>query len=640
MERTQANMTARGCLPILIGITSTLWAQQYVISTYAGGAPPPTPIAGVSASIGIPTGVATDPAGNVYFSSLNCVLKLDPSGVLTRVAGTSRAGYSGDGGPATSAQLNTPEGIALDSAGNLYIADLLNGSVRKVSPAGIISTAYHGGTPFGIAVDGTGNLYVADPSSYQVLKVSSAGAVTTFAGNGQQGYSGDGGPAVSAEFIGPYGVAVDRAGNFYIADDDDVRMVSAEGVITTIAGGGTGGLGDGGPATSAQLRHSTGVVVDSRGNLFIADSGHFRIREVSPAGTITTIAGGGTGGLGDGGPATSAMLNNPSSVAVENSGNLYIADLANSRIRNVSRAGIITTSAGNGYSSYSGDGGPATSAQLSASAVAVDSAGNLYIADSDNYRIRKVSPDGVITTIAGTGTGGYSGDGGLAINAQINLPYAVAVDSAGNVYIADLSYVVRKVSPEGIITTVAGNGTKGYSGDGGPATNASLNVPTGIAVDNAGNLYIADFYNQRVRMVSPERTITTVAGGGTAALGAYGNGEGGPATNAEVDPLAVAVDAAGNLYIVGGSVEEVSPSGIITTIAGGGSQAYAYGGDGGPATSAQLNQPRGVTVDSAGNVYIADSSNDSIRLLQPAGPLSTTSASPLPQTAARGPAAR
>jgi trimeric autotransporter adhesin len=639
--KVQVAFSRSGIAAALALVASSLAQAQDVIRTYAGGVPPSTPVAAVSASIGGPSGVATDAAGNVYFSSDDCVFKLDTNGVLTLVAGNSHGGYSGDGGPATNAQIY-PAGVAVDGAGNLYIADV-NNRIRKVSPVGIITTVAGNGAagfsgdggpatsaqlfdPVGVAVDGVGNLYIADYVNNRVRKVSPEGIITTVAGNGTAGFSGDGGPATSADLREPAAVAVDGAGNLYIADFDNnrVRKVSPEGIISTVAGDGTPGFsGDDGPATSAELADPRGVAVDSAGNLYIAD-GNNRVREVSPAGIITTVAGDGTPGFsGDGGPATSAQLSSPLGVAVDGAGNLYIADSSNNRLRKVSPAGIITTVAGNGAFSYSGDGGPARSALLwNPEGAAVDGAGNLYVADTHNNRVRKVSAAGIITTIAGNGAYGGSGDGGPATSAELAGPLGLAVDGSGNLYIADYDNIrVRRVSPAGTITTVAGNGVGGYSGDGGPANAAQLNRPSGVAVDGAGNLYIADVSNSCIRQVSPTGIISTVAGNGTLGY----SGDGGPATHAALsDPWAVAVDGAGNLYIAdtyNQRIRKVSPAGIISTVAGNG--AAGYSGDGGPATSAQLYFPEGVAVDGAGNLYIADTNNYRIRKVSPAGIITT-----------------
>ena len=342
------------------------------------------------------------------------------------------------------------------------------------------------------------------------------GIITTVAGNGVQagtgygGFSGDGGAATNAELYWPCGVAVDTSGNLFIADtrNNCIRKVGNNGIIATVAGNGTSGYsGDGGAATNAELNEPFGLAVDSFSNLFIADEGNSRIRKVGINGTITTVAGNGTDGYsGDGGAATNAELNTPEGVAVDSFGNLFIADEGNSRIREVEPNGIIATVAGismPNQGGYNGDGGAATNTLLSFPyGVAVDSFGNLFIADSFNQRIRKVGTNGIIRTVAGNGTTGYSADGGVATKVALYYPHSVAVDSFGNLFIADLdNQRIRRVGTNGIIITVAGNGTSGYSGDGGAATNAALYYPQGVAVDSFGNLFIADMYNNVIRKV-------------------------------------------------------------------------------------------------------------------------------------------
>jgi hypothetical protein len=330
-------------------------------------------------------------------------------------------------------------------------------------------------------------------------------------------------PGVQACYAGDYDYDTDLNGDAYDTWTDGRRAVSgvqvqdvnfaqtlSAGIINTVAGDGIAGYsGDGGAATSAELNVPYGVAVDNAGNIYIADYGNERIRKVTAStGKISTVAGNGTVGYGgDGGPATSAKLDSPTGVALDGAGNIYIADLGNHRIRKVTvSTGIISTAAGNGTQGYSGDGGPATSAELYyATGVAADSAGNIYIGDEVNERVRKVTAStGIINTVAGDGVGGYSGDGGPATSAELNAPSGVAVDTAGNIYIADISNNrIRKVTVStGIISTVAGNGTAGYSGDGGPATNAELNNPSGVAVDTVGKIYIGDTNNNRIRAVT------------------------------------------------------------------------------------------------------------------------------------------
>jgi sugar lactone lactonase YvrE len=331
--------------------------------------------------------------------------------------------------------------------------------------------------------------------------------INTLAGTGVAGYNGDGGPAGSAELNSPYGVSLDASGNVYIADTGNsvIRRVDSTGKISTIAGNGIKAYGgDGGPATSAALFSPYRAVADRTGNVYIADYYNNRIRKVDTSGKITTIAGTGTQGYnGDSIPATTAQLSLPAAVAIDSGGNLYIADTWNHRIRKIDTSGTINTIAGTGFPGVLGDGGPATSAQVNQpEGIAVDSSGNVYIADYGNSKIRKINASGIINTIAGTGSIGYSGDGGLATAASLNLPTGVAVDNLGNVYIADYQNSrIRKVDTSGTITTIAGTGTSGFSGDGGPPPSAELSLPEDVGVDTAGHVYIADYNNMRIRVI-------------------------------------------------------------------------------------------------------------------------------------------
>ena len=674
---------------LVVYIASGLCAPAQIISTFAGtnySFPASSPA--LTAPFANVQSVAVDANGNVYAadSQDNIVVRISPAGNLTVVAGNQIAGFSGDGGAATNASLLFPTGVAVDRQGNLYIADTANSRIRKVSN-GIITTVAGNGLqafsgdggpatsaslmqPAGVAVDAAGNLYIVDadnlffPSTPRIREVVN-GTINTVAGNGNYGFSGDGGPPINASFASPQQIAFDGNGNIYIADTGNNRVRKiANGVITTVAGNGNVGLsGDGGLAVNAALSFPQGVAVDASGNLYIADTGNYRIRKVVN-GMISTIAGQGIGGFsGDGGPALSASID-PRGLAVDGAGNLLIADTQNGRVRKIAN-GIITTVAGEGR--FFGDGGAATSASLNAPfAVAIDSAGAVYIADANNNRVRKVA-NGVITTVAGNGVQGFSGDGGSATSAALYLPFGVAVDAANNLYIADFgNHRVRKVAngiistfagngnvdssgdggpptnasipgpgavtvdsagalyvsaggrvrkvASGVITTVAGNGSSGFSGDGGPAVNASLTLPSGLAVDTTGNLYIADTDNNRIRKVS-NGIISTFAGNGQQGI----SGDGGPATSASLTiPAGVAVDAIGNVYIADTGINRVRKvsAGIITTLAGNGTTQGAtpgFSGDGGLATDATLQSPYGVAVDSAGNVFVADTGNQRIR---------------------------
>jgi sugar lactone lactonase YvrE len=623
---------------------------RYVISTVAGGSVPATPVAGLSAAINQPQRVAVDAGGNVYFTASNALFKLSTGGTMTLVAGTGRMGYSGDGGPAAKAQFNNPQGVAVDYKGNIYVSDTGNNVVRIITSDGNINlfagyvpystpTAGYNGDggpansaqlqlPVGIAADLAGNIYIADSANNVIRKVTTDGTINTIAGLGptSAGFSGDGAAATAANLDGPLDVAVDKDGVVYIADTNNanVRRITTDGNISTYAGSTAivsnaitlkfGYSGDGGGATLAQLAGPAGVAVDSSGNLYIATYADNRVRKVDSKNQITTYAGNsGYGFAGDGGPALNAQLSSPRGIAVDSSGNVYLADRWNNRIRKIA-GGTLSTIAGNGQGNFGGDYGSATTAQLSApDGVAVDKSGNIYISDFVNNRVRMVTPSGTISTIAGNGNSGFGGDGGAAASAQLSQPAGLVVDSGGNLYIADSNNgVVRKVTPAGVISTVAGTGgVMGYSGDNGQATSAKLMAPFGLALDSAGNLYIADFYGWIRKVNAATGVITTIAGNGSAGY----SGDGGPATSAQFwNPLGVAVDSSGNVYIAdsnNGAIRMVS-NGIISTIAGNGTLSYM--GDGGLASKAQFSQVSSVAVDAQGNVYVGDTSNNAIRL--------------------------
>jgi sugar lactone lactonase YvrE len=690
-----------GVAAVYVGAPAHAQTGQFVVSTVAGGGQfPPTPA--LSMGIGRPDGIATDPAGNIFFTSLSTVFRLDTNGVATQFAGTGIAGDSGDGGPAVRAQLNRPTALASDSRGNLYVADTGNGRIRKVAPDGTIATiagngktcCYNDGAgdggpataaqlfwPYQLAADSSGSVYIGEWNTCRVRRISADGIITTVVGNGKCRYSGDGGPAVSAEIGAPWGLAFDASDNLYMTDaipGDDIvpsathiRKVSADGIITTVAGAGEVAYsGDGGPALSASFYEPGSLAVDRGGNVYVAD--HLRVRKISADGSVSAVAGNGEFGYaGDDGPATSAKLSSSLSgeglsLAIDPVGNLYIADAGNYRVRRISLDGRITTAAGNGSSNccYSGDGGPAASARLNHPAgVAIDSVGNLYvadtwnnrvrrispsgiittvaepvgpdntetglawptgltldrsgnllIADAANHRIRRLSPSGSITTVAGSGIGGFAGDGGDARSAQLFWPKDVALDADGNLYVADTAnHAIRKISSAGIITTVAGTGVAGFSGDGGPATLARLNLPSGVAVDNRGNLYISDTSNLRVRRITPGGIITTVA---EPRFFDYP-----PADRSPLDPLpmpfplGIKADATGAVYFSDAAgIRRISPEGDLSIVGGNGKQGYSS--DGEPAVNTQVNA-WGIAFDPGGNLYVADPWSDIVRVLRP-----------------------
>ena len=594
-----------------------------------------------SAEISEPYSLAIDGLGNLYIAdqSSAVIRRVAPDGIITTVAGTGVYGSEGDGGPATGATLQFPTCIAVDGLGNLYIC--AGPAIRRVDPNGIITTfagtavsGFSGDNgpavnatldnPNGVVVDGQGVVYIADYFNARIRRVDPRGVITTIAGNGTYGSSGDGDPALDA-VVTPNTITIDDLGNLYFADpgDNRIRRIDTGGIITTVAGNGAAGYsGDGGPAVNCTLAFPTDMAVDSMGRIYIADSNNDLIREVNAAGIITTVAGNTQSGNILDGAATTMHMGFPTGVAFDSAGNAYIADLDANIILRVDSAGVATTIAGTGVNGWSGDGGPAIAATFASPAsVAFDAGGNLYIADSLNSVIRRVDANGIITTFAGTGAQGATGDGGAAIAATLGRPEDAVIDSVGNLYIADTNNNrVRRVTG-GIITTVVGNGIAGFFGDGGAATNAEISSPTGLAFDTAGNLYIADGGNNRVRRVSPLGIITTVAGTGTRGY----TGDGALAVDAELyQPIDVAVDPTGNVYFsdMGNDVvRRVDTAGIITTVVGNGT--YDFLGDGGPATHAELELPWGIAFDALGRLYMTETDDGNVRRLTTGGILTT-----------------
>ena len=571
------------------------------------------------------------------------------TGLISTLAGTSSALFSGDGGAATSATLNTPYGVALDSSFNVYIADTVNHRIRKITVstgiittiAGSSSSGYSGddgqatsaklNVPNGLAVDTSGNVYISDSLNHAIRKVTvSTGVITTLAGTGTSSYSGDTGAATSATLSNPSGIALDKSDNIYIADtyNNVVRKVSV-GVITTVAG--RNNVGDGGISIEAVVRKPCGLHIDSSDNMYVADTQSCRIRQISLAtGIISTIAGTGIcGSSSDSIAATSAMLNWPQDIATDSNSNLYIGEYYNYKIRKVSD-GIITTVAGTGTSGFSGDNGLATSAKISTVfSVVVDSSNNVYFTDTINCRIRRIDVStNIITTVAGSSTSGsYTGDGGMATSATLYYPQGIGFDSQEKyMYISDsYNQVLRCVTlSTTIITTIAGTGSTGFSGDGGPATSGLLWLAGGLTLDLSDNVIITDTVNNRVRKIDTVTgIITTIAGNG---ITGYIGDNVAATTTSLFYPQDAAVDSSGNIYIAEmlnyrirklSYFESSTSSLIIETVAGTGS------GDGGVATSGMLNTPTGVKVDSSGNMYIADSYNHKIRKVTNTGTIST-----------------
>lgn len=513
-----------------------------IISTYAGnhtcgysgdGG------AATSAELSTVAGVAADSTGNVFIADYgNCVIRevAKATQKINTVAGNHTCGYNGDGGPATSAEMNQVFGIAVNGS-TITISDYYNQRIRQFTVGGNITTVAGNGTacsgtcgaggpatsaelyyPVGVASTSAGTISISDNDNYVVESFTVGGNINVIAGN----YSPTvetlitGAPATGVVLNYPYEIADDSSGNVYIADSHNFMVredVKSSGLVNFFAGNGTYGYsGDGGPATSAELTYAYGVAKDSVGNVYIADTSNCLIRKVNTAGIISTFAGlviGGTsprcGYTGDGGAATSAELNQPYNVAVDSKNNVYIADYSNYVVRKVTAAtGIISTIAGiGGIGGYSGDGGPATSALLNSPiSLAVDAAGNVFVGDYNNCRVREINAaTGIINTVAGNGNCNYTGDG-LAIDVGVSYPQGLAVDVNDNLFIGDYYNRVRWVNPNGILTTIGGNGTGGYSGDGGSALSAEFYEPTGVALDSAGDVLVSDYNNFRVRSIS------------------------------------------------------------------------------------------------------------------------------------------
>jgi trimeric autotransporter adhesin len=616
-------------------------AQGFSGDGVAGGA--------AAASLFHPYALALDPSGNLYIDDqYNCVIrKVDSTNTITTIAGTPQScGYSGDGGKATSAQLYYPEGVIADSSGNLFIGDNNNCVVRRVALSSNTITTYAGShscgysgdggsatsaqlsAVSGVAVDSSSNLFIADYGNCVIREVvRSTQKITTVAGNHTCGYSGDGGPAINAEMNQIFGISVNGTTvTFTDYYNQRVRQFTVGGNINTIVGNGSacsGTCGEGGLALNAQVYYPVGIASTSAGTFYLANNSNYVIDSFTVGGNLNLFAGNHSyvnETLITGAPANGVILYYPFQLADDASGNVYIADSQNHMVReDVKSTNLVNFFAGNGTYGYLGDGGLATSAELTNPyGVAKDSNGNVYIADTNNCLVRKVNTAGVISTVAGLVIGGtsprcgFTGDGGPATSAELYYPYGLAVDSKNNLYIADNSNnAIRKVTTAGIISTIAGiGGQAGYSGDGGPATNAVLSGPQAVAVDAAGNVFIADYGNCRIREVNAlTGLINTVAGSGY--CGFTGDG---PAVNEGLGyPQGLTVDANENLFIADYNqrVRWVNPVGMMTTIAGNGLAGFQ--GDGGPAISAEIYEPIGVALDPSGNLVVSDYNNLRVR---------------------------
>jgi len=614
-----------------------------------------------------PHDLTQDKQGNLYLSDLGnqTIRRIDgQTAVVSRVAGSGRVGRGGDGGPALDAELDTTCGVAVDDEGNLFLSSEWASNIRRVDgQTGIITlfagpnaahlpgpnrptrgpglslVGYHGDGgpaadaafhhPEHLAFDPAGNLYVCDNSNDRIRRIDrQSGIITTVFGTGQRASNGDGGPAVEASTLMPDALCLDSQGNLYVGEKYGyrIRKVSAAtGIASTLVGNGVPGFGEEGlPGSQTHVNSvECGIWADPDGTVFWSDcSGRLR-RYDGLTGIVTTVLGGTS--VHDGEVATAGFLNGPGGLAVGPDGTIVVADVWNQRIRAIDpQTGIIRTVAGNGARAYGGENGPATAAYLgNPHDVAVDSQGRILIADTRNGRIRRVEADGSLRTLAGTtlpwdgGEGRWDkGDGGPANSASFGGIEAVAVDRDDTIYVGDVTFGrIRKIDAQtGVITTIAGIGIPGYSGDGGPAVRARIGAPTAICLDGAGSLYFADRASHTVRRIDGDGIITTVVGCGQAGFAPDGE----VATAAAIDtPCGLTIAPDGTLYFAdsrNNRVRRVNGDGRLETVAGG--EVAGDGGEGELAALALLNEPHGLAWWGENVLLISDHYNNRIKAVR------------------------
>jgi sugar lactone lactonase YvrE len=598
-------------------------------------------------------GIAVDGGGNIYVADNHAIRRISADGTVATIAGrVAESGYSD--GPGTTARFNSPHGLAADAAGNVYVADRDNNAIRKINRSGVVSTVAGSRQtpvasdgkgsrapffrPSGIAVDRLGNLFVADTYNYTIRKISPDGVVSTIAGRAGEAGSADG-AAAAARFGFVEGIAVDANGNVYVADSSShvIRKISAGGIVTTFAGqAGAMGTADGSGA-AARFFYPNGLAIDQVGNLYVADSHSRTIRKITSTATVTTIAGTPDRQGTDDGPGATARFNSLHGVAVDRRGNVYVTDFAqinrradgrytepgpSGTVRRIDPMGLVSTVAG-AASEESGaaDGAGAAARFESPTGIAVDRSGNMYVTDANAYTLRRITASGQVTTLAGKADERGHKDG-FGAEARFQGPIGIALDGAGMMYVADpVDGVIRRVTPDGSVSTIAGApGVKGSID--GVGAGARFSSPSGIAVDGAGNLYVTDGWVSNIRKVTPAGEVTTLAG----KAGEHGSADG-PAERARFNvPAGIAADRAGNLFVCDygdRTIRKITPRGEVSTVAG---RAGVQGSSDGTGAAARFMGPTGIAIDDVGNLYVSDAYT--IRRITPEGVVTTIAGVP------------
>lgn len=592
---------------------------QGIVSTLAGsGFPGYKDGIGTDALFNAPTGLAIDKDGNIFVGERNgCkVRKVTPQGVVTTVAGSNSSGIVD--GIGALAKFYQPIGLVADGSGNVYVADY--NVVRKISPDGTVSTIAGSGNGFqdgpgatakfkeltGITIDSQGNLYVVDNGNNRIRKITTQGEVSTYAGSTSGIENGD---ISVATFSRPYGITIDQEGNMFISEETSfsIRKISTTGEVSTHAGNGGFGSTDG-PASGASFNYPHGIAEDGSGNIYVADLSNKKIRKISSEGIVSTVAGVGQvdNNAAVDGQGLLARFSMPAGTVTDAKGNIYVAERG--RVRKITPAGKVTTLAGSGNTGNSdGTGTNARFGRLTG--IALDATGNVFVSDVDFHTIRKITPEGVVSTFAGNYSGYTDGNG---IDASFYYPSALAFDAAGNLFVTDQkNYCIRKITPNGDVSTFAGINTAGYQDGNG--TDARFGETSGIVIDKEENIFVVDKSNNCIRKISPQADVTTFAGSR-----AQGSANGTGIKASFYSPYGICLDASGNLYVtqVGPEVgtenqfiRKITPSAVVTTLAGSGQR----GNIDGPGASARFNYPSGITVDTNYNIYIADQYNNLIR---------------------------